>query len=245
MDRSPVSVKSALIFALKIGAVAVFFTISALLLRFFFQKSNLPESAANASTEKQRIIIDAGHGGIDGGAVSVTGTLEKDLNLRLSLVLRDVFKCFGYDVYMTRSDDTMPDSGENSGSRKQRDLRARLLMTDSMPDAILISIHMNKFPQEKYSGMQVYYSVNNPSGKQIAESIRSLNSALLAPDNKRETKPADSKIYLLYKTKIPAVLVECGFISNVKEAELLETGEYRQKLACVIFCGAADTICGV
>lgn len=186
-------------------------------------------------SERRSVIIDAGHGGMDGGAVSVTGTLEKDLTLNMSMVLKDIFKASGYDVIMTRDGDYMLTSENGSGGKKLNDLRGRLDVAEKYPEASFLSIHMNKFPAEKYSGMQVYYSKDNADGKALADMIQKYGREYLQPDNLRETKGVGSSIFLLNNLKCRAVLVECGFISNQKEAKLLDDPDYRKKLSCVIF----------
>jgi len=205
------------------------------LFRSFYGKSDSVSADAPEQAPKT-VIIDAGHGGMDGGAVSVTGSLEKDLNLDLAETLKCMLEAAGYNVVMTRTDDSMLNSdGTYPKSRKMRDLQARLEITESHPDAILVSIHMNKFPEEKYSGLQVYYSGNNSKSKEIAQNVQEMNKLVLQPNNSREIKAAGDNIYLLKNIKIPAILVECGFLSNTEEAKLLDTEIYRKKIACLIF----------
>lgn len=181
----------------------------------------------------RKVIIDAGHGGEDGGAVSVTGTCEKTLNLDLARRVEAILRCSGIEVTMTREDDAML-SHPGGGSKKIQDLRARLALANSSPDSVLVSIHMNKFSSSRYSVLQVYYSANSDKSTSLAELIREANKATLQPDNTRECKPAGSSIFLLHKAKIPAVMVECGFLSNHAEAARLDDPEYRARLACVI-----------
>ena len=181
-------------------------------------------------------IIDAGHGGMDGGAVSVTGSLEKDLNLDVAESLKCMMEAAGYNVIMTRSDDTMLNSdGTYPKSRKMRDMLGRLDIIKSHPEAIFVSIHMNKFPEEKYSGLQVYYSDNDPQSKEIAQSVQNMAKLTLQPENNREIKSAGDGIFILKNAEIPAILVECGFLSNHNEAALLDTDIYRKSIACLIF----------
>ena len=112
----------------------------------------------------------------------------------------------------------------------------------SYENAVFVSIHMNKFPVEKYSGLQVYYSRANEASRDIAESIQNKTADFLQSENKRKIKPADSSIYVLDNLEIPAVLVECGFLSNRAEAALLSTAAYQDKLACIIYAAVCDAI---
>ena len=181
------------------------------------------------------VVIDAGHGGIDGGAVALDGTLEKEINLEISKVLAALMRASGYEVVMTRSNDEMLGGGGTGGSSKMRDLKYRLETASRNPEAITVSIHCNKFPLESCKGMQVYYS-DNAVAKDAAGSIKEA-FLKIDPSNKREIKKSDSSIYLLYRATSPTVLVECGFLSNNGELEKLKSSEYQKKLALVIMSG--------
>lgn len=196
---------------------------------------------AAANEKRITIVIDAGHGGMDGGAVSDSGVLEKDLNLAVASKLGELFRLADVDVVMTRSDDRMLCS-EGSNHKKRDDLVRRVEIAGSYENAVFVSIHMNKFPVEKYSGLQVYYSRANEASRDIAESIQNKTADFLQSENKRKIKPADSSIYVLDNLEIPAVLVECGFLSNRAETALLGTAEYQDKLACVIYAAVCDAI---
>lgn len=198
-----------------------------------------PDPQAAYNPGRQKIIVDAGHGGGDGGAVSASGLLEKELNLELSLALRDMLCAAGYDVIMTRSDDSML-TWEGAPSAKSGDLRARTEIANANPDALFVSIHMNKFPSESVRGVQLYYSPNHLESRSIASAIRDGVRAQLQPWNERPLKEAGSNIYVLDRIRSPAVLVECGFLSNAGEAAMLSRAEYRQALALVISSSLLD-----
>lgn len=199
----------------------------------------LTENALNVNSSPQEgeftVIIDPGHGGADGGAIGIGGVLEKDLNLDVALKLRDMLLFEGYRTVMTRTDDSMHCEDGSPLSKKAQDTKYRVELTEKYENCIFVSIHMNKFVSEKYRGLQVYYSANCPEGKEIAERIQTLTRELLQDDNDRKIKKADATIYVLDKATVPAVLVECGFLSNAAETELLRDEKYRQKLASVIF----------
>ncbi|MBQ9745886.1 MAG: N-acetylmuramoyl-L-alanine amidase [Clostridia bacterium] len=200
------------------------------------------EAGASANAEgKLTVIIDAGHGGRDGGASAEDGVLEKDLNLAVALRLRALLSTLDVNVVMTRETDVML-ADENSAHKKRDDLNARLAMAGKYENCIFVSIHMNKFPVEKYSGLQVYYSKNNEESRVLAETIQARASEFLQKGNARTVKAADSSIYILHHIEVPAVLVECGFLSNPEEAALLQTEAYQNKLAAVIFAAVAEHI---
>jgi N-acetylmuramoyl-L-alanine amidase len=199
-------------------------------------------SAYMDSDDRRTIIIDAGHGGEDGGAVGVNNVLEKDLNLEISLVLADIFKSAGYNVIMTRADDRMLYTEYKRGTLKSQDLKYRLSIAEQNPEAVFLSIHMNMFPQARYSGLQVYYSANNDLSQSLAETVQSHVREYIQPENNRKIKKSDSRIYLMKKITTPAILIECGFLSNYEEAELLADTKYRHMLACVIYCAVDNYI---
>lgn len=188
---------------------------------------------------KHAVIIDAGHGGVDGGAVGVDGVVEKGINLAISLKLKALFTASGYQVIMTREDDrSIHDEGSDTiRQKKKTDIHNRFKMIEDHPEALFLSIHQNKFGQSQYSGTQVFYSANNEISKQLAQSIQESVKTLLQPQNDRAVKPAGDNLYLLYHAKSPAVLVECGFLSNPTEAKLLQSDAYQSKMAFTVYCG--------
>lgn len=190
------------------------------------------------------IIIDAGHGGEDGGTVGVNGILEKDVNLQISNILKDLFAVSGQNVVMTRKNDTMlyDKNVDYKGRKKALDLAARVKIANSYDNAIFVSIHMNAFPIEKYSGLQVYYSSQNDSSFILANEIQSTIKENLQNNNDRQVKAAGEDIFVLDRTKIPAVLIECGFLSNNKECIKLSDTEYQKKLALTIFLAISKYI---
>ena len=184
------------------------------------------------------IVIDAGHGGEDGGAVSESGVLEKDINLSIANDTSALFYLLGFDVTQTRKTDIALDNGEDTiRKRKVSDMKKRLEIFNSSEENTIISIHQNKFLESKYHGTQIFYSPHNPKSKQLADSIKYSVKGLLQPDNERECKKADSGIYLLKNTNNPAVIVECGFISNEEECKNLLDSQYQKQMAFSITAG--------
>ena len=190
-------------------------------------------------------ILDPGHGGEDGGAEGADGTLEKHLNLDTALTMEALADFLGYPAVLTRTDDTMLyaryDSQPTSVRKKKSyDLRNRLRFAEESGGSLFCSIHMNKFPQTECRGLQVYYGPAAEASGSYAAILQNYARAFLDPENDRETKKADSSIYLLHRIEMPAVLVECGFLSNPEECALLNTPAYRQKTAAVLTAALAE-----
>lgn len=195
------------------------------------------EAASHTENIKKTVILDAGHGGFDGGA-SAGDVLEKDINLKIALFLADHLKLSGYDVILTREDDSATnDEGDRIRSKKISDMKNRLALMKSYPDAFFVSIHLNKYSDSQPKGTQVFYSQKTEESKLLAQSIQQTVKELLQSDNHREIKPATRDTYLLYNAPIPAVIVECGFLSNPAELALLKTEEYQKKMAFAVYCG--------
>jgi N-acetylmuramoyl-L-alanine amidase len=190
------------------------------------------------------VVIDAGHGGEDGGAVSASGIVEKELNLQIALLLRDLLEANGVKVIMTRTTDTLlyDKNADYEGRKKVLDLAARVAVAESTENAMFVSIHMNAFPQAQYKGLQVYYSPNNTVSETLAETIQRKIATSLQPDNHRKIKRAGSEIHLLEQLDCPAVLVECGFLSNAEDCRALTDPAYRQRLAFLLFCAIRETV---
>ena len=192
--------------------------------------------------EKKRtplIIIDAGHGGQDGGTVSSSGIVEKDINLSIALKIENLLKLYGFETLMTRNDDSLIYDGDCKTMREKKvsDIHNRMSMIEKYPDSIFLSIHQNHFDESKYSGTQVFYSKNNPESQILAECIQASVISKLQPENTRLIKPSGTEIYLLYHAKSPAVMVECGFLSNGAEAQLLNDDEYQTKMSVAVVQG--------
>ena len=191
-------------------------------------------ASQNAPIErKHTIIIDAGHGGVDGGATSCRGVLEKQLNLEIALRLNDLMQLLGWQTKMIRTTDiSVYTEGESIAAKKVSDLKQRVKIVNGMDNAILVSIHQNTFPSSKYSGAQVFYGPDQGSFE-LAKSLQESFVHSINPGSNRMQKKADG-IYLLQHVNCPAVLVECGFISNQHEEALLRSEKYQQKISCVI-----------
>ena len=197
--------------------------------------------SANAQ-DSVTVIVDAGHGGMDGGATAQDGTVEKDINLSIALKLRDMLDTAGYNVIMTReTDDDISDSSAKSVRlQKVSDIKNRMKIIEQTPDALFVSIHQNHYGGPSYSGAQVFYSKNNPESEKLAEAIQQDICSLLQPQNRRAVKRTGTEIYLLYHAESPAVMVECGFLSNAAETQKLKDDGYQTAMAFSVMCGITD-----
>ena len=187
------------------------------------------------------IVIDPGHGGIDGGATSCTGARESTINLEIAIRLKDFFHLLGYETKMIREDDTsVYKDGKTIAAQKISDLHERVRMVNDTENAVLISIHQNYFENPKYDGAQVFFSKEESSI--LANNLQNAMIEYLNHQNNRKAKKVKN-IYLIDHVKCPAVLIECGFLSNPIEECCLRNEEYQKKLSCVIGAKAADYIC--
>ena len=182
------------------------------------------------------LIIDAGHGGEDGGAVTDDGVRESGINLKVAQRLEGLAAFWGADTLMTRTVDEIdyPSELKTTRARKNYDQRSRVDLINAQPDAVLISIHQNRFPNPRPRGTQVFYASTQGSAELGAISHDNL-IRVLNPDSRRVVAPIAETIYLMKQIDCPAVLVECGFLSNPDEARLLQEDEYQKKLALVMF----------
>lgn len=235
-------------FVLKFFIFTVICTIVLLLIIYFFPKKNTSaQDTPTLSTGGQKyntVILDAGHGGEDGGTQAPSGTLEKDLNLKIAELIKKELEEMGIPVIMTRTEDKLLyDTSVNyKGQKKKLDAAARLKIIEDNPNSIFVSIHMNSYVDPQYSGLQVWYSQNNPSSEPIARLIQERNNTLFQVGNKRQTKPTGNNIYIMSKIQCPAVLIECGFLSNPREAANLCDSGYRIALSKSLASSIAEYI---
>ncbi|MBR7098092.1 MAG: N-acetylmuramoyl-L-alanine amidase [Clostridia bacterium] len=204
----------------------------------------LSHSSATETVPEWTVVLDAGHGGEDGGAVSSSGVFEKDVNLSITLKLNELLCANGTSTVLTRSEDILlyDKTVDYHGRKKALDLAARRKIAEETPNCIFVSIHLNAFPQSQYSGLQVWYSQNTPASLTLAQTVQKMTAEQLQPQNDRRIKPATSSIYLLHHLQCPAILVECGFLSNPEEASLLSSEDYQNKLAFLLFLAISDGI---
>lgn len=189
--------------------------------------------------DRQVIVLDPGHGGMDGGCVSVDGTSEKGINLAISNDLKDALTVFGFETVCTRTEDVSIHDKDIKGIGKQKksDMENRLAIFNKYKDAISLSIHQNQFTDGKYHGAQMFYSEKNSEGEKLASAMQQQFVSMLQPDNQRETKPVGDELYLLNNTTCPSLMIECGFLSNEEEAKKLESEDYQKQVAFTILSG--------
>ena len=189
---------------------------------------------------KKTVIIDPGHGGIDVGTVGIDGSLEKNINLSISLDLYDYLMVSGINTVLTRDGDyEVYKAGEK---RTKSDLYNRMDFINSVPDSILISIHQNHFENEAEWGTQVWFSPNDEISQTLADKILQSVKKNIQPENKRENKVSDNSYYILYKAQKPSVMVECGFVSNKNENNKLQDKEYQKDMAYSILAGICEDV---
>lgn len=228
---------------------AVFFSFilltSAILSFYIFNlvnHANLTSGTLQAKKAEFTIIIDAGHGGADGGAVAADGTAEKVINLQISQYLEKILNSYGVKTIMTRTtDDSIHTEGADTlREKKVSDIHNRMAVMENTENAVFVSIHQNKFSNSTLWGTQVFYSPNTTESAELADLIQTNVRNMIQPDNKRVIKKSGSSIYLLYNAKKTAVLVECGFVSNPEENEKLKMPDYQKKMAFSIACGIIE-----
>lgn len=190
--------------------------------------------AENTPIERKHcIIIDPGHGGVDGGATSCTGILESTLNLEISLRLNDLFHLLGFDTRIIRTGDiSVYTKGETIAQKKISDLKERVRIVNETENAILVSIHQNNFSDSRYSGAQIFYS-STAQSKQLAEQLQTAFKETINQGSNRMCKKSNG-IYLMEHINKPGILIECGFLSNPEEESKLKRPEYQKQLSCVV-----------
>lgn len=189
------------------------------------------------------VVIDAGHGGSDPGKVGVNGALEKDINLEIALMVKQFLEENDVRVVMTReTEDGLYDP--DASNKKVQDMKRRIARIEEASPVLTVSIHQNSYPEEYVHGAQVFYYSGSTEGQRLAEIIQNQLVAKADPENKRQVKANDS-YYLLKKTGVPIVIVECGFLSNQEEAEKLCSREYQERLAWAIHMGILQYLNGV
>lgn len=186
----------------------------------------------NSGITEKAIVLDAGHGGVDGGAETKDGILEKDLNLKITLKIKELLEKEDIKVILTRDSDSdlCDNEDEKIKSRKNQDLNKRVEIINNSNANLLVSIHMNSFPQEKYSGWQTFYKKNCVYSSEVAKLIQENIGQTTQIENNRVAMEING-VRIIEKSTIPSVLIECGFLSNKEEANRLNTEEYQNQIA--------------
>lgn len=192
-------------------------------------------NSGSVAVEQPCVVIDAGHGGEDPGKVGINGAPEKDINLRIALLVKSYLEQNDVRVVLTREGDAgLNDTG--ASNKKVQDMKRRIALIEEAAPILTVSIHQNSYPEEYVHGAQVFYYDGSAEGEELADTIQKQMVKRLDPENKRQIKANDS-YYLLKKTGTPIVIVECGFLSNRAEADLLCTERYQDKVAWAIQMG--------
>lgn len=197
------------------------------------------EPAVHLYSSSDTIVIDPGHGGEDGGAVAVTGHIESHINLSIALKLEQLLLFYGTQPVLLRETDiSLHDEGLSTvKERKTSDLKNRVAMVNELGEGLLLSIHQNFYTEAQYTGAQVFYTNDSPETGELAAFMQDLLREHLDPDNTRACKEVDTSLYLLNHVEMPALLIECGFLSNPEEATQLASDHYQQNIACILTAG--------
>lgn len=204
-----------------------------------FLRSQGAAMAFSPWEDAHTLVIDAGHGGFDGGAIGTNGTTEQHINLSVAKRTQALAGFFGIPTVMTRMDENALgyQPGRKIRENKVADIKTREKIVNDTPDPVFISVHLNKFEDGKYWGAQVFYSKGNDKSKLLGQTMQQCLINGLNKENHREAKPAANTIYLMKKLSCPAIVVECGFLSNPAEEQLLQQPEYHKRLAICIVSG--------
>ncbi len=207
----------------------------------FSNNSSYFEPVSSTPVSNHTIILDAGHGNPDGGAVGDDGSIESDINLDIVLKLQNLFESSNCNVILTRSDENgiYESSADTIREKKISDMKNRVDIANNSDAELFLSIHMNKLDQSQYNGWQTFFKNKDNASKIIAENIQTSLNHFLKKDNNRTIKSISS-IYLTKNVTIPLVIVECGFLSNPDENKLLQTNSYQDELAWSIYIGIMD-----
>lgn len=214
---------------IKIVLIVALLAAAAVFVKIFVSNGGLKPVISQSS--RSTLVLDAGHGGIDGGAISDSGLKESDINLQIALKTEALVRFLGIDTVMTRETDT--DNSDNKAYSEHDNLVQRVKLANSTENAVLISIHQNKFPSAVVSGAEVMYSDNDDS-KALGLITQDNLVALLDSSNRRVARPAPKELLLTSSVECPTILVECGFMSNPQEVQKLASNDYQLKLAAIL-----------
>ena len=193
-------------------------------------------AAAHMTEAGPVLVIDAGHGGLDGGAVSVTGMAESGINLSIALKAQALGRLFGREPVMTRTEEVLnyPPEAVTIHEKKVWDQKQRVSLINSTENAVLLSIHQNKFPDKRPKGTQVFYGTAEGS-KRFGEIAHENLSRCLCPENRRVAAPISDRVFLMKSISCPAILAKCGFLSNPEEAAWLNQEDYQKRMALILY----------
>ena len=214
---------------IKIVLIVALLAAAAVFVKIFVSNGGL-KPVINQNS-RSTLVLDAGHGGIDGGAISDSGLKESDINLQIALKTEALVRFLGIDTVMTRETDT--DNSDNKAYSEHDNLVQRVKLANSTENAVLISIHQNKFPSAVVSGAEVMYSDNDDS-KALGLITQDNLVTLLDSSNRRVARPAPKELLLTSSVECPTILVECGFMSNPQEVQKLASNDYQLKLAAIL-----------
>lgn len=220
--------------------VVIITLIIAFIVAIFGVTNSLSNSSSHSTHLPKTVVIDAGHGGVDAGAIAIDNTPEKEINLDIALALYDYLMVSGVNSSLIRDGDY--EIYPNGYDRSKSDLYNRMDIINTYDNAIMISIHQNHFENESEHGTQIWYSTNDNDSVIIADSILNSIKYYLQPDNKRKNKESGSAYYILHNATIPSIMIECGFISNREENIKLNDKKYQADMVFTIMLGLNGVI---
>ena len=228
---------------IKLILVSIFIGVFAFLFQIS-EKKELPKytlETMSKEVSEKTVILDAGHGNPDGGAVSINGTIESDITLQITQKVKNILEQENIKVILTRSDENgiYDENAKTISQKKVSDIRNRVKIGNNSKADIFVSIHLNKIEQEKYWGWQCFFKNNNENSKKLAQSIQNGLNTSIQKNNTRVPMKIN-KVYLVDHVEIPITVVECGFLSNNEEEKLLKQNEYQEKLAWGIYQGIKE-----
>lgn len=219
--------------------ISIFLTVIFIFTILSLDKTRNTSSVNLKTTNSFVIIIDAGHGGEDGGAVSQDGTVEKDINLSIAIKTNEILSLFGFQTCMVREADNLiyKQSAKTLRQKKNSDLLNRHNLMNKYENCLYLSIHQNKFKDSNIWGAQTFYSPNDEQSPILAEFVQNSIKSLMQPTNKRKVKKTGTSIYIIYNATKPAIMVECGFMSNNFELSKLKDDKYQNQMSFSISNG--------
>ena len=228
----------------KILAVLCVVAILMTVIGLYFGRLNFALASVYITAKKlPLVIIDAGHGGFDGGCVGVDGSYEKDINLQISLKLNDLMQQLGFKTLLVRDNDcSVETDGTTIRERKKSDIKNRYSYMTNNSDCVYLSVHQNQYSASSVKGAQMFYTPDNDKSKQLAQHIQNNVASYVQADNKRKIKPCTKDVYIIHYApkEATAVLIECGFLSNYSDLSNLKDAQYQKKLCFSICIGVLD-----
>ena len=226
-----------------VAIVSVFLTLALTVTSVFASVNRLNKTMGKLKAEQPLIVIDAGHGGFDGGCIGADGSYEKDINLQISLKLNELLLQMGFKTVLVRDKDcSVETSGTTIRERKKSDIKNRYSYMTNNSGCLYLSIHQNQYSASSVKGAQMFFTPSNDKSKSLSQYIQNNIANYVQTDNKRKIKPCTKDVYIIHYApkEVTAVLIECGFLSNYSDLQNLKDSDYQNKLCFAICVGVLD-----